>query len=120
MQKGTLIANQRGDMMPKNAMIAKLRDLGAQVPEMTGQSTAQQPVGEDQVLCHRCGKVGSKLPKPPFRNEFGQAIYDKICNLCWREAIAMGTKVINELRLPMADPQAQKVWDQHIREFLGL
>lgn len=120
LKKGTIIANQRGDMMPKNAMIAKLRDLGAQVPELTGQSATQQPVGEGQVLCRRCGKVGQKLPKPPFRNEFGQAIYDQICNLCWREAIAMGTKVINELRLPMADPQAQKVWDQHIREFLNL
>ena len=32
----------------------------------------------------------------------------------------MGTKVINELRLPLSDPQAQKVWDQHIREFLNL
>jgi len=36
------------------------------------------------------------------------------------EAIKMGTKVINELRLPMNDPQAQTIWDQHIRAFLGL
>jgi hypothetical protein len=28
--------------------------------------------------------------------------------------------VINELRLPLADPQAQKMWDQHVREFLNL
>jgi hypothetical protein len=28
--------------------------------------------------------------------------------------------VINELRLPLSDPQAQKMWDQHIREFLNL
>ena len=80
----------------------------------------QQPVGEGQVLCKRCGKVGPKLARPPFKSEFGQEIYDKICGLCWREAIAMGTKVINELRLPLADPKAQQVWDQHIREFLGL
>ena len=39
---------------------------------------------------------------------------------CWKEAIAFGTKVINELRLPLADPQAQKAWDQHIRDFLNL
>jgi hypothetical protein len=32
----------------------------------------------------------------------------------------MGTKVINELRLPLSDPQAQKLWDQHVREFLNL
>jgi hypothetical protein len=28
--------------------------------------------------------------------------------------------VINELRLPLSDPQAQVAWDQHIREFLNL
>jgi len=119
--KGVKIANERGDMMPKNAMLAKLKELGAAVPDLAGAAPApQQPVGEGQVLCKRCGRVGPKLPKPPFKSEFGQEIYDKICGLCWREAIAMGTKVINELRLPLADPQAQKLWDQHIREFLGL
>ena len=60
------------------------------------------------------------LAKPPFRNAFGQEIYDKICPDCWREAIGMGTKVINELRLPMNDPQAQKVLDKHMYEFLNL
>ena len=64
--------------------------------------------------------IGAKLAKPPFRNPFGMEIAEKICQPCWREAIGMGTKVINELRLPMSDPQAQKVWDQHIREFLNL
>jgi len=28
--------------------------------------------------------------------------------------------VINELRLDLSDPRAQKMWDQNIREFLNL
>jgi Fe-S cluster biosynthesis and repair protein YggX len=121
LRKGAMVAHQRGDMMPKNAMVAKLKEFGVEMPELTGGGgAAQAVVSEGQVLCKRCGKVGPKLAKPPFRSEFGQEIYDKICGLCWKEAIAMGTKVINELRLPLADPQAQKMWDQHIREFLGL
>ncbi len=32
----------------------------------------------------------------------------------------MGTKVINELRLPLSDPQAQKIFAQHEKEFLNL
>ena len=120
LNKGVTIAHQRGDMMPKNAMLAKLKELGAPTPDLGGAAAPQQPVGEGEVLCKRCGRVNPKLPRPPFKSEFGQEIYDKICMMCWREAIAMGTKVINELRLPLADPQAQKVWDQHIREFLGL
>ena len=72
------------------------------------------------MLCKRCGKVQPRLPGPPMRNAFGQEVYENICPDCWREAIGQGTKVINELRLPMNDPQASKVWDQHIREFLNL
>jgi Fe-S cluster biosynthesis and repair protein YggX len=38
----------------------------------------------------------------------------------WKEWVAMGTKVINELRLPMNEPEAQKVFDKHMYEFLNL
>jgi Fe-S cluster biosynthesis and repair protein YggX len=118
---GVKIAHERGDMMPKNAMLAKLKELGAPEPDLVGGNKGVDvQVGTGQVLCQRCGRVGSKLAKPPFRSPFGQEIHEKICSMCWKEAIGMGTKVINELRLPMSDPQAQKVWDQHIREFLNL
>jgi tetratricopeptide (TPR) repeat protein len=119
--RGVRTAHERGDMLPKNAMLAKLKELGAPEPDI-GQAAAgpQAEVGEGQVLCKRCGRVGPKLAKPPFRSDFGREIQENICSLCWKEAIGMGTKVINELRLPLSDPQAQKVWDQHIREFLNL
>jgi Fe-S cluster biosynthesis and repair protein YggX len=115
---GVNIAHRRGDLMPKNEMIATLKELGAAVPEFGDAKTTV--VGEGQIFCKRHGGPGPKLPKPPFRNEFGQLIFESTCATCWKEAIAFGTKVINELRLPLADPQAQKMWDQHIREFLNL
>lgn len=119
--KGTTVAHTRGDMLPKNAMLGKLKELGAPEPDFVGGAAAPKAeVGAGEVLCKRCGRVGQRLAKPPFRSEFGQEIYDKICSMCWKEALGMGTKVINELRLPLSDPQAQKVWDQHIREFLNL
>ena len=116
---GLKIAHERGDVLPKNEMTRMLKDLGAAVPEL---SSARQAVavGEGQVQCKRCGRVASKLPRQPMRNDFGKEIYENICADCWREAIGHGTKVINELRLPMNDPQASKMWDQHIREFLNL
>lgn len=117
--KGVSTADARGELMPRNEMIKLLKDAGAAVPELANRQSATE-VGEGDVLCNRCGRVAKKLPKPPFRNPFGQEIYEKICIDCWREAIGLGTKVINELRLPLSDPQAQKVWDQHIREFLNL
>ena len=47
-------------------------------------------------------------------------IYNSTCADCWREWIGMGTKVINEMRLPLSDPQAQKIFDQQMIEFLNL
>jgi Fe-S cluster biosynthesis and repair protein YggX len=119
LREGVLVAHKRGDLMPRDEMMNTLRNMGAEVPQLT-QNSQVEALGEDQVLCKRCGKPGRKLSKPPFKSQFGQDIYAGTCSSCWREAIGMGTKVINELRLPMSDPQAQKIWDQHIREFLNL
>lgn len=117
--QGVKVAAARGEMLARDEMIMLLQQQGVPVPqEATAQRT--QTVGEGQVLCARCGQAGPKLPRPPFRNAQGQLIYEKICANCWREWIAMGTKVINELRLPMNDPEAQKIYDRHMMEFLGL
>jgi Fe-S cluster biosynthesis and repair protein YggX len=116
--RGIQVAHARGDMMPRNDMIRMLEELGAPVPQLG--EVQQQEVGEGQVLCVRCRQVNPKLPRPPFRNELGQSIHQQVCQPCWREWIGMGTKVINELRLPLSDPAAQKVYDQHMKEFLNL
>jgi Fe-S cluster biosynthesis and repair protein YggX len=117
---GVRIANERGDLMPKNAMIATLKELGAPLPEETTKAAVAEPVGEGQVLCSRCGKVKPKMQNPPFSNAQGKMIQEKVCADCWKEWIGMGTKVINEMRLPLSDPQAQKIFDQHMIEFLNL
>jgi Fe-S cluster biosynthesis and repair protein YggX len=117
--KGIGVAQARGDVLPMNEMARMLKDLGAPVPELKAAQAAA-PVGEGQVQCVRCGQVKPRLPKPPFSNKQGQEIYEKVCAECWREWIGQGTKVINELRLPLSDPQAQKIFDQHMYEFLNL
>ena len=117
---GVRVADTRGDVMPRGEMVKMLQDLGAPVPELASSKQAPVEVGEGQVQCKRCGKVKPRLPKPPMRDQLGQDVYAHICAECWREAIGQGTKVINELRLPLNDPQANKIWEQHIREFLNL
>ena len=116
---GVQRADERGEMMPRNEMAAMLKELGAPVPQFKSGS-ADRPLGEGEVQCARCKRVARKLPKPPFSNAQGREIFEKICADCWREWIPMGTKVINELRLPLNDPQAQKIYDQHMMEFLNL
>lgn len=119
LQTGVRIAHDRGDMLPRNDMTRMLKDLGAAVPEFKAVES-DKPVGQGEVLCTRCGRVKPRIPNQPFSNAQGKLIHEKICNDCWREWIGMGTKVINELRLPLSDPQAQKVFDQHMMEFLNL
>jgi Fe-S cluster biosynthesis and repair protein YggX len=117
--EGVKIAHSRGEMLPRNEMVEMLKSLGAAVPDLP-QAGTKVEAGEGEVLCRRCGQVKPRLPGPPMRNEFGRLIYQNTCAACWREAIGMGTKVINEMRLDLSDPRAQKVWDQNIREFLNL
>lgn len=117
--KGVRVAQQRGDIIARDDMVKMLRDLGAPAPQVATAETDVK-VGEGQVLCSRCGRVGPKLAAPPFRNEQGREIQARVCQPCWREWVAMGTKVINEMRLPLAEPEAQKIYDQHMYEFLNL
>lgn len=118
LRQGTLIAHQRGDLMPKNEMIAMLVELGEPAPEFGTPQTAV--VGEGQVFDLRTQRPGTRMARQPFKNPLGKIIYENVSAESWKEAIAHGTKVINELRLPLNDPAAQKVWDQHIVEFLNL
>jgi Fe-S cluster biosynthesis and repair protein YggX len=117
---GAAVAHDRGDVKPRNEMARLLGEMGAPVPTFAEAARPQQAAGQGEVVCRRCGKVGRKLAKPPFKGEFGQQVFDQICYDCWQLAIRQGTKVINELRLPLNDPSAQKMWDQHIKEFLNL
>jgi Fe-S cluster biosynthesis and repair protein YggX len=116
---GVQRADERGEMMPRNEMAAMLKELGAPVPQFKS-AAADRPLGEGEIQCARCNRFARKLPKPPFSNAQGREIFEKVCADCWREWIPMGTKVINELRLPLNDPQAQKLYDQHMMEFLNL
>jgi tetratricopeptide (TPR) repeat protein len=117
--RGVQVADQRGDHLPKNEMIRMLQDLGAPIPEIR-KSEKTVELSEDQIVDARTGQIGTKMKHPPFNNPMGRFIQQHISAESWREWIGMGTKVINELRLPLSDPQAQKIFDQHMLEFLNL
>ena len=117
--EGVKIADERGDSMPREEMVKLLRGQGAPLPTIKASSAAPS-TGEGDVMCSRCGQVKKKMAGPPYSNAQGKMIYERVCADCWRDWIHMGTKVINELRLPLSDPQAQKVFDQHMIEFLCL
>ena len=118
LKRGVQVAAQRGDRMPGEAMASLLKEMGEEVPDVA--DVRKLDVGEGQVLDSRTGEVGQKLRKPPFRNVLGRVIFENVSAESWREWIGMGTKIINELRLPLSDPRAQETYDQHLIDFLNL
>ncbi|MCH7701428.1 MAG: Fe(2+)-trafficking protein [Planctomycetes bacterium] len=125
LKKGYVVAAERGDVMPKEAMAKTLLELGQQLPEVdtavAGDSdTSGSTSGDGTFQCRRCGQAESRMEEAPFKGDLGAQVYAKICTRCWQEWVGMGTKVINELGLPLADPKAQEMYDQHMSEFLQL
>jgi len=118
---GYRLAHRRGDLQPMKAMEELLKSMGAPVPVMSEPKAAGAAVaGEAGFVCRRCGGIGPKIAARPFKGPVGEKIFATVCQACWKEWVGMGTKVINELRLPMFDPAAQEQYDKYMKEFLML
>ena len=120
---GYRVAHRRGDLQPMKAMEELLKSLGAPVPAV-GEAKPSAATGtvtsEGGFACRRCGGGGPKMEHRPFKGPLGEKIHATVCANCWKEWVGMGTKVINELRLPMFDPAAQEAYDKYMKDFLML
>ena len=72
------------------------------------------------VKCVRCLNDNPALPRPPFNDDLGRKIFESVCQPCWSEWMAMQIRIINEYRLSLGDPQAQKILTEQLRAFLNL
>jgi Fe-S cluster biosynthesis and repair protein YggX len=121
LKTGFEVAAKRGDLMPRDAMAGLLRELGSEPPAVeVAAPKPTGPVGKDQVHCCRCGIVAPSMAAQPFKGDIGERLLANVCQGCWQEWVAMGIKVINELRLDFSHPEAGKVYDTHMIEFLQL
>ncbi|MGD9690672.1 MAG: Fe(2+)-trafficking protein [Phycisphaerales bacterium] len=131
LHQGHTIAAQRGDFMPRTAIAGLLRSIGEAVPEESaaGDPGAAAsgagpghagPVPEGKIVCRQSGRLGTQFARPPFKGAIGQWIAANISRETFDLWIKQGTKVINELRLDLSRDRDQEVYDQHMREFLGI
>ncbi|MFQ5414118.1 MAG: Fe(2+)-trafficking protein [Phycisphaerae bacterium] len=123
--QGVTVADERGDRMPRDAMAGMLKELGADVPvpnEKPAPPTERDTTGASTpgFQCCRCSRPTGQLTRPPFKGALGDKIHAHVCQTCWHEWVPMGTKVINECGLALADPAAQAIYDQYMTEFLQL
>lgn len=116
------VANERGDIMPRNEITNLMRELGETPPEVSDPAppAPSMPATDGRVACKRCGESKPPMPERPFKGPLGEQVLASICADCWQEWIHMGTKVINELRLDFSNPRDSDTYDQHMREFLNL
>jgi Fe-S cluster biosynthesis and repair protein YggX len=117
---GYRIAQERGDLMPRNDMASMLKELGAEIPETKVEELKPEDMKAGKIKCSRCGRVAGKMAEQPFGGDLGAQIWGSVCGACFKEWIGQGTKVINELRLNLTEKAAQDVYDQHMKEFLNI
>lgn len=122
LEKGYELAASRGDVLVKNIIVEQLKAIGREAPELSKDAAeaAEKSRESGAFICTRTGNPGTQLTEPPFRGAVGAWIQQNISAETWREWIGQGTKVINEMRLDFSRDEDQAVYDQHMREFLGI
>ncbi|MBV72083.1 MAG: hypothetical protein CMH52_12215 [Myxococcales bacterium] len=127
-QSGYAAAMSRGDLMPGLEMKQKLADLGETVSADAILQAAVDDVdiaderepGPGEMRCARTKKIGKVMTDAPFADEVGQWIVQNISAESWDDWMEMSIKLINELRLDLGDTDAQRIYDEHMRDFLGV
>jgi tetratricopeptide (TPR) repeat protein len=122
---GYSIADDRGDKIPRDEMGKLLVALGQPAPT---PKEVSRPVIVGPGNGFRCARPGCgagvnarQLPKPPMNDELGQKIYADVCADCWNYWLRdLSIKVINEMRLDLSTEQGAEMYDNIMRESLGL
>lgn len=127
-QQGVQIATQRGDLLPANEIKARLKARGVE-PQIEQLVTilssepdpdADREPGEGEVRCIRTRRIGARMTFDPFGDAIGAFIQENVSQDSWDAWMEMSIKVINELRLDLGDPEGQRAYDEHMRDFLNL
>jgi Fe-S cluster biosynthesis and repair protein YggX len=69
------------------------------------------------VHCVKLGKEAEGLDRPPYPGPLGQRIYENVSKQAWQEWIAQQTRLINEYRLALADPNSRKFLAAEMEKF---
>jgi Fe-S cluster biosynthesis and repair protein YggX len=125
--EGFAVADERGDTVPRDEMAKLLVQLGEPAPVST-RGKAGSPAGPAAGSGFHCQRPGCaegshahQLPKPPLGDELGKRIYETVCAECWNYWLRnLSIKVINEMRLDLSTERGQEIYDQIMRETLGL
>jgi Fe-S cluster biosynthesis and repair protein YggX len=123
LRNGFKVADERGDNIPRDEMAKLLVSIGEEAPVSQKPARASGPGGGFQCQRPGCleGAHARQLAKPPMSDDMGRKIYDRVCAQCWDYWLKnLSIKVINEMRLDLSTEQGCEIYDQVMRETLGL
>lgn len=69
------------------------------------------------VQCVKLGREAEGLDSPPFPGELGQKIFENVSKEAWELWKGHMTMIVNEYRLSMANPEAQKILMEQMDQF---
>lgn len=121
-------ASRRGELMSANEARAHLNQRGAplssELSELLGieepQPEDDREPGEGELRCIRTGRIGKVMSFKPFEDAIGDYLMAHVSQESWEGWMEMSIKVINELRLDLGDPEGQRAYDEHMRDYLSL
>jgi len=69
------------------------------------------------VKCVKLGREAEAMKFKPFNDEFGQRLYDSVSQEAWKLWLEHSKMLINEYRLDLLDPRAQKILREQCDKF---
>ena len=70
------------------------------------------------VFCQKLQKEAEGLTFQPYPGELGEKIFNEICQEAWQHWLTHQTMMINEKRLSLIDPAAQKYLAEQMELYL--
>lgn len=126
LRDGFSVADERGDNIPRDEMSKLLVGLGEPAPQSKKSSKPAGTGTGGGFQCQRPGCIAGayarQLAKPPMNDELGKKIFEQVCADCWEQVWIrnLSVKVINEMRLDLSTEQGGEMYDQVMRETLGI
>jgi Fe-S cluster biosynthesis and repair protein YggX len=69
------------------------------------------------VQCVKLGKEAEGLDRPPIKGELGQRVFEQVSKEAWKQWVAHSTMLVNEYRLELGTPEANRVWLRELEKF---
>lgn len=69
------------------------------------------------VHCIKLGVDAEGLDRPPMPGALGRRVYEQVSRQAWRDWVEHQTRLINEYRLVLADPEARKFLGAELEKF---